>query len=171
MIGYLFIMALHLVKKIAMICFWYKSDDPKEKEAQLNLVFVTLLFLPEIAWYLYGSLFIYGKEMQPCRHSSSVELKALWITAIACIAHSYIYFFVLMAVMIFFCFAYKLFLDWAKLDERQAPYVMDNKPIEILAEVPVVNNLDMFALHKFKPLQRSNSVDQIITTPKPILNE
>ena len=76
-----------------------------------------------------------------------------------------------MAVMIFFCFAYKLFLDWAKIDERQAPYVMDNKPIEILAEVPVVNNLDMFALHKFKPLQRSNSVDQIITTPKPILNE
>ena len=48
---------------------------------------------------------------------------------------------------------------------------MDNKPIEILAEVPVVNNLDMFALHKFKPLERANSVDQIITTPKPILNE
>ena len=61
--------------------------------------------------------------------------------------------------MIFFCFAYKLFLDWAKMDEKQAPNVMNNKPIEILAEVPVVNNLDMFALHKFKPLERSNSVD------------
>ena len=63
MIGYLFIMVLHLVKKIAMICFWCKSDDPKEKEAQLNLAFVMLLFLPEIAWYLYGSLFIYSQEM------------------------------------------------------------------------------------------------------------
>ena len=69
--------------------------------------------------------------------------------------------------MIFFCFAYKLFVDWAKMEERQAPYVMENKPIEILAEVPVVNNLDVFALQKFKTLKRSNSVDQIITD-KPI---
>ena len=160
-------MVLHLVKKIAMICFWCKSDDPKEKEAQLNLAFVMLLFLPEIAWYLYGSLFIYSQEMQPCRHSSVVEIKVLWITAIALIAHSYIYFIVLVGVMIFFCFAYKLFVDWAKMEERQAPYVMENKPIEILAEVPVVNNLDVFALQKFKTLKRSNSVDQIITD-KPI---
>ena len=97
--------------------------------------------------------------MQPCRHGEVIELQVLWVTAIALIAHSYIYFLVLVAVMVFFCFAYKLFLDWAKLEERQAPYVMTNKPIEILAEVPVVNNLDVFALHKFKTLQRSNSVD------------
>ena len=63
MLGYLLIMLLHLTKKIAMICFWCKSEDPKEKEACLNLVFVGLLFLPEIAWYLYGSLFIYSEEM------------------------------------------------------------------------------------------------------------
>ena len=169
MLGYLFIMLLHLAKKIVMICFWCYSDDPKEKEAQLNLVFVGLLFLPEIAWYLYGSLIIYSQEMQPCWHGEEIELQILWVTALTLIAQSYIYFLVLVAVMVFFCFAYKPFLDWAKLEERQAPYAMTNKPIEILAEVPVVNNLDVFALHKFKSRQRSNSMDQIIEAPKPIL--
>ena len=109
-------MTLHLVKKILMICIWCRAKDPKELEVQLNLFYVISLFLPELAWYIYGNIFIYNSSMEPCRYHEANEIKALWITVIILIVDSYIYFLVLGLVAIFFCCAYKLWLDWTKLE-------------------------------------------------------
>ena len=63
----------------------------------------------------------------------------------------YVYFFMIVLISIGFCYAYKLYVDWAKYDEKNKRTYISNKPVEFLSEVPVVNNLDVFALHKFKP--------------------
>ena len=104
-----------------MICIWCRGKDPKELEVQLNLFYVVSLFLPELAWYIYGSIFIYSPNMDPCRHHGETRIKALWITAIALIVHSYVYFVILLFVAIFFCCAYKLYKDWSKLEEEIKP--------------------------------------------------
>ena len=151
LLGYSIIMILHLIKKLFMICFWCRGKDPKELEVQLNLFYVISLFLPEIAWYTYGSIVIYSSEMEPCRVHDEHEIKLLWITVILLIVHSYIYFMILVVIAIIFCFAYKLYRDWSMMENRsKRTYSETNKPIQILADVPVVNNLDVFAMHKFK---------------------
>ena len=52
LIGYLVIHLAHIIRKIVLVCFWWKGKDPTILEVQLNLFFGIFVFLPEIGWYI-----------------------------------------------------------------------------------------------------------------------
>ena len=100
-----------------MICFWWKAIEPKQLEVQLNLVFLVIFYLPEILWYIYGSLFFYTEMMDPCKYSKLVPNRILYLSAHAIIIYSYIYFLLLLSILAFFCIAYK---TWTKKIQEDA---------------------------------------------------
>ena len=65
--GYSIIMVIHFIKKLCMICCWWKSKEPKEVEIKINILYMFTLFVPEILWYGFGSFFAFREEMSDCR--------------------------------------------------------------------------------------------------------
>ena len=158
---------LHLVKKAVMIYIWYMGKDPKELEIKMNSFYIISVFLPELACYAFGSIVIYSGDMEPCRYSGETRIKILWFTSIVLVIHSYLYFIVLLLIVIFFCYAYVHYVNMQKREtESKRIYTVSNKAIEILAKVPVINNLDVFALHKYKPQPTSPNDKGTENSPK-----
>ena len=53
-------------------------------------------------------------------------------------------------ILVGFCIAYRIWSKWAADEDNiSAKSVNTNIPAELLAEVPIINNLDTFALHRF----------------------
>ena len=109
LVGYFAIMVLHLVKKVCMICIWKVAKNPKESEVHINILYLISLFVPEIIWYIFGSIFIYSDLMEVCYESDDNLTKMLWATTVVLIIHSYLYFLMLVLVLIGFCVAYNQF--------------------------------------------------------------
>ena len=65
--GYSVIMMIHLIKKLCMLCCWWKSKEPKEVEIKINILYMLTLFVPEILWYGFGSYFAFSERMSDCR--------------------------------------------------------------------------------------------------------
>ena len=74
-----------------------------------------MFFLPEVAWYAYGSVFIYNDAISPCRSSEELLSKMLFITTMVLIIYTYLYFLVLVIVLILFCMAYNKFSKTIKM--------------------------------------------------------
>ena len=133
-----------------MICCWWKSKEPKEVEIKINIFYLFTAFVPEIIWYGFGSFFAFSESMYECRSSDELEARILWITSLVLIIHSYIYFILLLFIFVGFCIAYRIWSRWAADEENMSTKSPDtNIPAELLAEIPIINNLDTFALHRF----------------------
>ena len=74
-----------------------------------------MFFLPEVAWYVYGSVFIYSDAINPCRANEELLTKMLFITTTVLIIYTYLYFLVLAIVLIIFFLAYIKFSKSIKL--------------------------------------------------------
>ena len=111
LIGYLIIMVLHIVKKICMICFWNRGEDPKEMEVKLNLLYMILVFIPEISWYIYGGIFIHHESMDPCKefNEGRYATSILYHSVLVLVIFGYIY---LCFILLVFCVYGIVFCQW-----------------------------------------------------------
>ena len=84
-------------------------------QVQLDLVFMCLVFLPEIGWYIYGNLFIYTDSITECKeqHSSVMATHALWISTLVLIIYGYLYMILLVGIVTFAILIYCLHKAWS----------------------------------------------------------
>ena len=68
-----------------------------------------MFFFPEMAWYVYGSIFIYGDAMASCRANDDFPKRMLFITTLVLIIYTYLFFLALALIIIVFCMAYNEF--------------------------------------------------------------
>ena len=69
LVGMIFIFIVHSVKKVILIAAWNTSENPRDFEQQVNVIYIAMFSLPELVWYGYGSLMIYSSEMDACKNS------------------------------------------------------------------------------------------------------
>ena len=73
---------------------------------------MVLIFIPEIAWYIYGTIFLYNKETRVlCKKEDDKLVTTLHITASVLNLACYGYFFCLILIMIALVLAY---MQWKK---------------------------------------------------------
>ena len=149
MFGLVFCLVVHLLKKIVMVCFWSRGKNPMEQEAHTNLLYVLMFSFPESLWYMYGNAFIYTSSMEECMNNNNFEIKLLFYLTIGLIWSTYFFFLAILSIAVLFCLAFNKYKANAHSNENMTV----NQYIDILAKVPVVNNFDTFALHRFSPKQ------------------
>lgn len=114
--GYLLIHIAHIVRRVVLSCFWLKSEDPTMHQVQLDLVFMCLIFLPEIGWYVYGNLFIFSSQITECKdlHDDAMSTHALWVSTLILIVFGYLYMLLLLGIVILATTIYVLHKAWSE---------------------------------------------------------
>ena len=101
-------------------CFWAYGKDPTALQAQLDIVFLILVFIPEIGWYIYGNTFVYSL---PCQVEmslgsvSSAEFYMLWVSSLVFIVIGYLHMALFVVILVSYICAYCVYKRQLKKED------------------------------------------------------
>ena len=100
-VGFYFIDA---IMTSVRICAWKCAKDPCDVEATINIVYVLLAAVPEIACTIYG--FVMIQKVSICRVPGEIYFDLTFYTALIMLITSSIYFLGLILVILVYAAAY-----------------------------------------------------------------
>ena len=79
---------------------------------KFDVWFTVLVTIPEIALFVWGNTFIYGKEMHACKQSKIFRVEELWWSAQVVIIYGYCFMIFSCGVCVIGCGLLKTYHSW-----------------------------------------------------------
>jgi hypothetical protein len=67
LLSYMLIEIAHLIRKFILVCVWRRAKDPSQTATIFDLVFVILIYIPELCVFVWGNTIIYSQDMSLCQ--------------------------------------------------------------------------------------------------------
>ena len=96
--------SIHLLITVARICVWQYNKDPPAVDAGINIAFVLILAIPELACITVGFVLLGGAS--DYRHSLGVSFDLTYYSALVMLIASSLFFLAVTVVLLIYGVAY-----------------------------------------------------------------